>query len=601
MAAPTTSRPTTPDSNPPRTYFSVWQRLFRGYGPLAVFAILLVVMALLVPSKVPGSTGNLGQNSGLAAGTSNGSGTNQGLNGGSGGGNSALGSNGAGSSGAAGTGTGGGGGGNSSAASNGATGGVSGGSSSQSASVPAGTAPAAVAAGVSHCAGQQVSGDPYSPPCMTFSGNNGGVTSKGVTATQINIAYRVTQDKGFQQTLAELAGANLQDTQADIERTITALAQYFNTHYQFYGRKLNIEFYNGQGALTNELLGNGQAQAEADAVTVGQQMKAFGDLSAESEPYADALARQGVMGFGDPYMSQEWHEQHAPYIWSVAADGTKVATFAAEYEAAKLCPAPDLATFAGGALKNKPRKYATLAPDNSWYQESVQVARSYAQAHGCNPGENIEYQLDLGTMSNQAANIIAKLQSDGVTTILCGCDPIIPVFLSSQAARQNYFPEFIITGTALTDQDIVGQLWNQQFAAHAFGISPNEIAVPSTQTLGYAAYKAVRSDEPAFGVDLIYDQMAMMAIGIQMAGPDLTPQNFQLGMEAYPGHVGPAGYWDFPSGNFTIGEDVHEICWNPTATSTYNGKQGAFVETSDQRWQFGQIPSGPPGCPIPSS
>ncbi|HEY2429813.1 MAG TPA: hypothetical protein VGI06_12835, partial [Acidimicrobiales bacterium] len=463
------------------------------------------------------------------------------------------------------------------------------------------SSPAAAIAGVGHCAGFQVPGDPYAAPCMTFSGNNGGATTKGVTGTEIHIAYRVTSDKSFQQTLAQLAGAQLQDTQADIERTITALAQYFNTHYQFYGRKIVIDFYNGQGSLSNELLGQGQAQAEADAITVGQQMKTFGDISAESEPYADALSHQGVMGFGDPYMSQHWHQQHAPYIWSIAADGTKVASFAAEYVAKRLCPAGSPAVYAGGALKNKPRKFATLAPDNSWYQESVQVARGITQKAGCDPGENIEYQLDLGTMSNQADNIIAKLKADGVTTISCGCDPIIPVFLSGAAARQGYFPEFIITGTALTDQDIVGQLWNQQFAAHALGISPNEAPLPSSQTLGYAAYKTVRSDEPAFGVDLIYYQMAMMAIGIQMAGPNLTPLTFQQGMQSYPGRQGPAGLWSFVPGNYTIGEDVREICWSPNTTSTYNQKQGAYIQTSDQRWTQGNIPPGKPGCPIPAS
>ena len=64
------------------------------------------------------------------------------------------------------------------------------------------------------------------------------------------------------------------------------------------------------------------------------------------------------------------------------------------------------------------------------------------------------------------------LKADGVTTVICGCDPIFPVFLSGVAARENYFPEFIIAGTALTDADIVGQLWNQEFASHAFGVSP---------------------------------------------------------------------------------------------------------------------------------
>src|SRR6202035_1885007 len=62
-------------------------------------------------------------------------------------------------------------------------------------------------------------------------------------------------------------GGNLVDTNADIQRTITALATYFDNHFQFYGRKLNFEFFNGQGSITNELLGSGQQQADADAVT----------------------------------------------------------------------------------------------------------------------------------------------------------------------------------------------------------------------------------------------------------------------------------------------------------------------------------------------
>ncbi len=39
-------------SNRPRTYFAVWQRLLRGYGPLAGFVVVMIVMSLLVPSKV---------------------------------------------------------------------------------------------------------------------------------------------------------------------------------------------------------------------------------------------------------------------------------------------------------------------------------------------------------------------------------------------------------------------------------------------------------------------------------------------------------------------------------------------------------------------
>jgi hypothetical protein len=211
---------------------------------------------------------------------------------------------------------------------------------------------------------------------------------------------------------------------------------------------------------------------------------------------------------------------------------------------------------------------------------------------------NVSYQLDLGTMSNQAQNIIPKMKSAGVTTILCGCDPIMPVFLTGEMNREQYYPEFVIVGTALTDTDIVGQLWNQNEAAHAFGVSSLETPVPPTQTIAYEAYKKVRTDEPAFSVDLIYFQMEMMAIGIQMAGPNLNPQTFEQGMFSYPPKLGPAGFWQFGPHDYTAANDVREVFWDPNATSTYNGKQGAFKEPEPGvRWKQGQIPTGDPKIP----
>jgi hypothetical protein len=462
------------------------------------------------------------------------------------------------------------------------------------AATDAGAAASPAAGAATPCEGDQVPGDPYSPPCMQFSGDNGGSTHHGVSATEIHVAFRLLDEKGFQQTLAALAGASLTDTPDDIKRTIEALAEYFNSHYQFYGRKIVFDFYNGVGSNTTELLGGGRDKAQVDATTV-ESMGSFADMSANSEPYADALASKDVVGFGDPYLSVKWHDEHAPYIWSIATAGTQVANFAAEYATKKLCNGN--ADFAGGALKGQPRKFATFAPENDWYQESVEVSRQTFADAGCDPGANVVYKLDLGTMSNQATNIIAQMQSEGVTTILCGCDPIIPVFLSGAAARQNYFPEFVIVGTALTDTDIVGQLWNQEFAKHSFGVSSLTQPVPANQTLGYAAYKAVRQDEPAFSVDLIYYQMAQMAIGLQMAGPNLTPATFQQGMFSYPGKLGPAGYWSFGEHDYTCADDVREIYWDPNATSTYNQKQGAFVETDHQRYRQGSIPGGNPQIP----
>jgi hypothetical protein len=66
--------------------------------------------------------------------------------------------------------------------------------------------------------------------------------------------------------------------------------------------------------------------------------------------------------------------------------------------------------------------------------------------------------------------------------------------------------------------------------------------------------------------------MEMMAIGLQMAGPNLTPQAFQDGMSRYPGRLGPAGFWSFGPSDHTSADDVREIYWDPNAISHYNSK-----------------------------
>jgi hypothetical protein len=61
-----------------------------------------------------------------------------------------------------------------------------------------------------------------------------------VSGSEIKVAFRVLAEKGFQQTLAQLAGASLVDTPQTVTNTVLALAEYFNAHFQFYGRKIKI-------------------------------------------------------------------------------------------------------------------------------------------------------------------------------------------------------------------------------------------------------------------------------------------------------------------------------------------------------------------------
>lgn len=451
------------------------------------------------------------------------------------------------------------------------------------------------AAPASPCADRdrQVPGDPYSPPCIAFEGENGGATARGVTPAEILVSVRLTDEPGFQDALAQVAGADISDTPEDIRRTVEALMEYFNSRFQLYGRKMTPVFFKGKGALVNELLGGGQEEAEADAVTAAEEIGAFAEFNGSSMPFADALTARGVLAFGAPYAPRRWHQQRRPYSWSIATDCSIIVETVVEYASKRLYGSG--AEWARGDVANKPRKSVALAPDNPEYQACVDDGMAEAKSLGVDPGMRLAYKLDLSSMSNQATNVIAKLKKEGVTSVLCGCDPIFPVFLSAKAKEQDYWPEWIVTGTALTDIDIVGQLYDQDQWSRAFGVSYLGAQQPMRASFGYSAYKAVRDDEPAFAVDIIYYQMYMLALGIHMAGPVLTPESFEKGMFAYPGGTGPAGTWGFGPNSYTPTQDAREIYWDPTATSPMNGKKGAYIETEPGvRYRKGQWPKGRP-------
>jgi hypothetical protein len=453
-----------------------------------------------------------------------------------------------------------------------------------------------VPAGAKACADRStmIPGDPYSPPCYAFDGDNGGATSRGVTSTDIVVSIRELEGPSAAEIFTSLSGEQVNDSPESTKDTLVALTEYFNEHFQFYGRKIRIEIFKGQGNGASELLGGAKEKALADAIKVSDEIGAFVDLTGITLPYANALSEQHVVNLGAPYPSRNWFVQRSPYAWSFFPDGTSVVEASSSWIKARLVGSN--ADFAGPAYRGKPRKYAVVAPENAEYQESVQAYIAEVQKAGFEISLNLTYKLDLNSMPNQASNIIAQLKDAGITSVLAACDPVmLAIGLAPKANEQDYQPEWITAGLAFVDQDIVSQLIDERQWGRAFGIAYNAEPEPLRSSLPYAAYKSVRpNDEPAFAFELAYYQMYMLAIGLQMAGPDLTPESFEQGMFAYPGGLGPLGSWKFGPGDYSGTDDVREIWWDPDRVSIQNSKPGAWVQLDGgARYLPGHFPDGP--------
>jgi hypothetical protein len=442
----------------------------------------------------------------------------------------------------------------------------------------------------------------YSPPCYEFAGenddandgDNGGATAPGVTGDEITVSYRLTSDPNVLALLARLTGMTIEEDNDDLIRTAQGLIEYFNRSYQFYGRRLVLQGYEGRGSLLSELFGGGQEAATNDALRVVDEIGAFADVSALSQPYADALARNQVMNFGAPYMSQEWFTDRRPYTWSSTPDCTGVSEGASEFANKQLLGRP--AAYAGGDLAGRPRKMAIVAPNNLEYQQCVDAGLQVIEDAGNHMSDRLQYVLDLTQTETQAPTMVARLKARDITSVAFAGDPLMLLSLAKEANAQNYHPEWLIIGAGFVDLDLVGQMI--QAAApgqwdRAFGGSPLAAQPAPVGSEAYRAYKSVRDDEPSLLVDVIYFQLLPLALGVQMAGPDLTPENFETGMFAYPGGTGTAGTWDLGPRHYTPVVDLREIWWDPDRPSPFNGAPGTYADNG-QRYRIGDLPEGDP-------
>ncbi|HEY1826395.1 MAG TPA: hypothetical protein VGF87_00160 [Acidimicrobiales bacterium] len=554
-------------------------RLFRGYAPLLVLIAAFALITTLTPTVAP-ERDVVTQRVGLSSPTGSAASTNAGT------------------------------------ASSGATSGATGGTASSTgpsatattgaAGVPTSSGAGAAAAAsknVGTCPGQalQVPADPYSPPCMTFSGNNGGTTSSGVTGSTITLSYRINADyANLQQSFGNLSAAAPAVSVSDLERTWQGIVTYFNDHYQFYGRKLKLVFFNGQGTLANEIQGQGQAQADADALTAAQQIGAFAEMNGLEGVYGNALAQQKVIAVTPAIEANSSMTADAPYLWSQDPTCTQAVEAVMDFVAKQLANKP--AAYAGGSLQGQTRKFALIAPENPNYQICANEAVALAKAAGFSINDDLAYDVNASTLATQDDNFVAKMAADGDTSVILLTDAISPLLLTDRADEQGYFPEWIETGVASLDTDGAGQVYQPAEWSHAFGISFDGPTVSLEQTLGYDAYTSVESDQPSASVaTAAFEALQLIAIGIQMAGPDLTPQSFAAGMFAYPGSQNSSpnlnfGAWKFTPASYAAPASSWAIYYNPTKPSTEDGQTGAYIVATPD-YPIGSYPSGSPTVP----
>ncbi|HUQ38609.1 MAG TPA: hypothetical protein VM030_00515 [Acidimicrobiales bacterium] len=414
----------------------------------------------------------------------------------------------------------------------------------------------------------------YAPPCMPVytSANNGGSTYQGVTKDTITVVwYRPKVDPAVDAALTA-AGAN--NRPEDVKATFMDYINYFNDHYDFHGRKIKIIEFNGTGDTADD------ATSRADAIKVATEYKAFASIGAPtSNAYVNELVARKVVCVCTTSQPVDFYTQRAPYVWG----GTLMASnqgyvHRAEYIGKRLKDRP--AKYAGdAAMTTQKRVFGVLyyeTPEKAYKPGIDYFERTLKEKWGVQLKTRLEYSSKLAEAQEQSTTLIAKLKSDGVTSVIFAGDFITPAIWTSEATKQNYHPEWIITGSALTDTTLFARTYDRTQWSHAFGVSYLPARVVQQEAEAYKlhvwAYNRPPTADNQYGV--IYSNPFIMATAIHMAGPNLNPFTVRDGLWRYPptgqGFVttsfsswGRHGIWEWD--DYVQYDDTTEIWWDPNA------------------------------------
>jgi hypothetical protein len=446
----------------------------------------------------------------------------------------------------------------------------------------------------------------YAAPCVKpFTGDNGGATSQGVTADSVKVVVYVGDPAKNPLQVAQVRGTGAEVSPATEKETYQGYADLYQQYYELYGRTVDLQFFDGTGAPSDEVTARADAKAIAD-------MKPFAVLNGPNQTpaFAEELAAAGIMCLGRCSLAtpEPFIKENRPYVYSIGPTPEQAGLLTARLVTGLL--AGKKAQYAGDALKDKERKFGVVHYDTADGQQKSAFAtlKKALNDKGVKIAADVPFLLDLARAQENARTTIAKLKDAGVTSVVFTGDPLTPSSLTKEATAQNYFPEWIIGSNVLVDIALFGRTYDQEQWQHAFGLALTPDRTNQDAQESYNLYKWFKGSPPpnnTYGV--IIPDATLLFIGLQLAGPDLTADSFEAGLFRSPilggtplsptSSRGEHGLW--PGVDYGGTDDTGLIWWDPEAEGEDEiGQtgQGLYQYASEgKRYTLNKMPTQDPG------
>lgn len=482
-------------------------------------------------------------------------------------------------------------------------------------------------AATKECVNGRQTEDTMSPPCVAYyQGNNGGATFQGVTGNVVRIlvyhdCYQSTG--GYATPCGAIENMDNPPNPQKIsppEQALVAWQKFFNFRFQTYNR--HVQFW-GQWATYDDA-GSGledSTSQQEDAANAYAKVHPFAviDMSTAfgggGTGYVSYMNQHHVLVFGTAVgLSESFYHGYPGLDYGYAMPTERSASQYADFICGTLAGHPTDDT---GATTNAPgeppvqngekRVYGYIYPGDpavpSLKVEGDEAMADIKHECGITPKVTVSYPsngyvVDTSQTPQYAISDVQKLRAAGVTTLLwpAGFETKI-----SQAAHQaNYFPEWIMGDDNIQPANGTAQFQDQSEWAHAWDITSITYTPQLQQQICYVEYRQV--DQSMSDGDMaseacpLYPPLRQLFIGIQVAGPSLTPTSIDQGFHAIPAKAStnpqiPACFY-LPN-DYTCVKDTAIEHYDPNvpASQTDDNEPGAWrMSNAGKRYLPGQFP-----------
>lgn len=455
---------------------------------------------------------------------------------------------------------------------------------------------AAAQGDTSHCTddGRQHDVLYHAPPCEpASSGANPGATYTGVTEDEILVIQLYNAPHPL---VDAILPSDVSDEDEDEFRL--AAQDFINEYYELHGRKVRIEAVRSDCPTTPPDPSRCR-EAVRQVIDMDPFMVHWSGGALYPAIY-DEFARAGIISIGGANVDESFLNERRPFRYANAMDGTQMREHLAEYYCNKL--AGGMADRSGevihpdiGERGEVPRRYGIVTPDTPSDVANANALRDLIGQCESQPPAIFTYELDIERGLEQATAVVAGLISEGVTTVTCICDPVAPQFLLDEATSQDWHPEHLLLGRYGMDLDRFGRIYDQEQWSRAFGPSQATEPDPIEENEAHAVWRASGRDghcqvcvESPTTTLSYYKPIGYL---LQAGGASLDPGTVEQGAFAY----GARGGWEETGGdpryglrelgpeNYSFGQDMREVYWDPEATSAHDGEPGAYVAVDGGR------------------